>query len=55
MHTVNLILLLAGALCFGIQAARGLSRANLGGHVDMVARGLLCWILVPLIATIRAG
>lgn len=47
MHTVNLILLILGAVCFLLSAIRIPSVAK----VDLVALGLLAWILVPLIAT----
>lgn len=49
MHTVNLILLLAASVCFLLAAANAPSRVNL------VALGLLFWVLVPTIATLRAG
>jgi len=50
MHTVNLLLLIVAAVCFGLAAfGAPLSRVNL------VALGLLAWVLVPLIATLRAS
>ena len=45
MDVINLILLIVAAVCF---AATALNRANL------VAVGLLAWVLVPLIAAAQA-
>lgn len=47
MNILYLILLLGGALCFAAEASgRVTSRFNL------LALGLLLWVLVPLIQTI---
>lgn len=48
MDVVNLLLLLAGCICFAIATLSAPARFNL------VALGLMCWILVPLIHAIRA-
>jgi len=47
MHTLDLILLIIAAVCFGLAAAGVPSRVNL------IALGLLAWVLVPLIAALR--
>jgi hypothetical protein len=44
MEVVLLLLLLAGAICFGLAAAD-----RTFGKVNTLALGLLFWILVPLI------
>jgi len=44
---LNIVLLLIGAVCFGL-AAFGVG----GGRINLVALGLLAWILVPLIAAL---
>ena len=49
MHTVYLLLLLASAVCFLLAAFNATVKVNL------VALGLLAWVLVQLIATIRTG
>lgn len=48
MHAVNLVLLIVAAGCFAMAAA------NVPSRVNLVALGLLAYVLVPLIATIRA-
>lgn len=45
MNTVNLILLLIAAVCFAL-AAFGVATQR----VNLLALGLLAWVLVPLIA-----
>jgi hypothetical protein len=47
MTMLNLVLLLIAAVCFGL-AAFGVG----GGRVNLVALGLLAWVLVPLIAAL---
>jgi len=47
MHTVDLILLIVAAVCFGLGAAGVPSR------VAWVPLGLLAWVLVPLIAALQ--
>ena len=47
MHTLNLILLVIAAACFGLAAAGVPSR------VAWVPLGLLAWVLVPLIAALQ--
>lgn len=48
MHAVTLILYVAAAVCLAIAATGRVNRVNL------VALGLLAWVLVPLIHTARA-
>lgn len=48
MHAVNLVLLIIAAVCFAIAAG------NVPARINLVALGLLAYVLVPLIATIRA-
>ena len=45
---LSLVLLLIAAVCFGL-AAFGVG----GGRVNLVALGLLAWVLVPLLAAVR--
>lgn len=40
---LTLILLIAGAVCFGLAAA------GVGGRVNLIALGLLCWLLTVLL------
>jgi hypothetical protein len=49
MDIVFLLLLLAGALCFAVAVAR-----TFEPKLNLIALGLLFWILVPLIQQIRA-
>lgn len=49
MEILFLLLLLVGAVCFGAAA---FGRAF--GNVNLVALGLLAWILVPLIEALVA-
>jgi hypothetical protein len=46
MHTVDVILLIVAAVCFGLGAAGVPSR------VAWVPLGLLAWVAVPLIAAL---
>lgn len=46
---MTLVLLIAAAVCFGL-AAFGVG----GGRVNLVAAGLLCWLLTILIPTLDA-
>ena len=48
MNTLYLILLLLGAVCFAIAAFDVAVR-----RVNLLALGLLFWIAVPLIQTIK--
>lgn len=47
MELLTVVLLLIGAICFGLAAFGVASRVNL------VAAGLLAWILVPLIGAFQ--
>lgn len=47
MDVVDLVLLIAGALLFGLAAIK-VAHAK----IDLVALGLLCWIMVSLLAQI---
>lgn len=49
MEILFLFLLIVGAVCFGLAA---IGRAV--GSVNLVAAGLLAWILVPLIEALAA-
>ena len=48
MELIVVLLLLAGAVCFGLAAFGFATRVNL------LAAGLLFWILVPLISAFQA-
>lgn len=52
MHTADLILLLIGFVCFFLAA---IGTAPEKPRINLVAVGLACWILVPLIATLNAS
>ena len=54
MTPVYLILLVAAAVCFGLAAFMGAGRPTGRIRVDLIATGLFCWVLVPLIQTFRA-
>jgi hypothetical protein len=43
MGLLVLILLILGAVCFG------LAMVNVGARVNLVAAGLLCWIVTAII------
>jgi len=45
---LNLILYLLAAICFAAATL------NVGARINLVAAGLLCWVLIPLIGTARA-
>lgn len=48
MTTIYLLLLIAGAVCFGLAAF------NVAvGRLNLVALGLLFWVLVPLIQRLQ--
>ena len=47
MDVITLVLLLAGAVCFGLAAA------NVATRVNLVALGLLFWIITALIPAIQ--
>ena len=49
MRTLDLILLIVAAIAFGLAAAGVPSRVNL------IALGLLAWVLVPLIAALQGA
>jgi hypothetical protein len=48
MHVINLLLLVAAAVCFAIAAAGIVTH-----RVNLIALGLLCWVMVGVIATAR--
>jgi hypothetical protein len=48
MHTFNLICYIVAAVLFA------LATFNTPARVNLVAAGLLAWVLVPLVATARA-
>ncbi|MFC0622954.1 hypothetical protein [Kribbella deserti] len=48
MVAVYLVFLILGAACFA-GAFFGL-----GGRLNLLAAGLLCWILVPIVQTMNA-
>lgn len=53
MAILFLLLLLGAAICFGVAAfARPV--ADRTGRVNLVALGLLLWVLVPLIQALQA-
>lgn len=54
MRTVDLILLLVAAVCFAAAALTAGRPAYPRVWPTCVALGLLAWVLVPLIAAIRA-
>jgi hypothetical protein len=47
MRTIDLILYVIAAICFGLAAAGVSSRVN------PIALGLLAWVLIPLIAALQ--
>jgi len=47
MHVLNLVLLILGAVCFLLGAA------NVASRINLVALGLLFWILTVLIPAIQ--
>lgn len=49
MRTIDLILYAAAAILFGLAVINVTARFNL------LALGLLCWVLVPFIDLARAG
>jgi hypothetical protein len=53
MDVVRLILLLIAAVCFALSAF-WVRTPDARGRVDLLALGLLCWVMVPLIDAIRA-
>ncbi len=55
MRTIYLVLFILGAVCFlaaSFWDARVTDRS--GRYINLVALGLLFWILVPLVQTARA-
>jgi hypothetical protein len=44
-----IILLLIAAVCFGLAAF------GVGGRVNLIALGLLAWVLVPLFGALGVG
>jgi hypothetical protein len=50
MHPIYLALYLLAAVFFGLAAFNVAS-----ARVNFVALGLLAWVLVPLVVTLRAG
>lgn len=53
MTVLYLILLLLAAVCF-LASASGRNYGRGGATVNLVALGLLFWVLVPFIQTVRA-
>lgn len=49
MDVLTVLLLLIAAICFGL-AMVGVA----GGRINLIAAGLLAWVLVPLLAAIGA-
>lgn len=54
MDTLYLILYIIAALCFavaafGVQPVGDATRSNVVSRINLVALGLLAWVLVPLI------
>jgi hypothetical protein len=49
MRTLDLILYLIAAILFALAALNVAS-----ARVNLIAAGLFCWVLVPLIAVINA-
>lgn len=47
MDVITLVLLLAGAVCFGLAAA------NVATRVNLVALGLLLWVITALIPAVQ--
>jgi hypothetical protein len=45
MHTLDLILLIVATICFGLAAFGGIAT----GRVNLIALGLLAWVLTVLI------
>jgi len=67
MTVIYLLLLIAAAVCFGLAAFTGRSTLGAGsgtgvgarggargGNVNLLAAGLLFWVLVPLLQTLQA-
>jgi hypothetical protein len=50
MTLLYLILLIAAAVCFGMAAFASNRRGR--GRVNLMALGLLLWVLVPLLQTL---
>jgi hypothetical protein len=48
MHVIDLILYIAAAVCFALAAM------NTSARVNLIAAGLLAWVLVPAIALIQS-
>jgi hypothetical protein len=49
MHALYLVLYIIAAVCFALAAADRVT-----ARVNLVALGLLAWVLVPLIQTAQA-
>lgn len=49
MEVLTLILLIAAAVCFGIAAA------NVAARVNLVALGLLFWVITAIAPAIQAS
>ena len=49
MHTIDVVLYVIACVCFALAVF------NVASRVNLVALGLLAWVLVPTIATLRAG
>lgn len=53
METIYFLLYLVAAICFALAAFRG-DRVFDRWTVNLVALGLLSWVMVPLIHSLRA-
>lgn len=54
MTVLYLILLLLAGVCFAVAAARGSRQAlDHGRSVNLVALGLLFWVAVPFLQTLK--
>ena len=51
MHVLTLVLLILSALCFGLAAFGAVS----SGRINLVALGLLAWVLTVLIPAIQGA
>lgn len=51
MVVIYMLLLIAAAVCFGLAVA-GVAPTTRRGSINLIALGLLFWVLVPLIQTL---
>ena len=54
MNTLYLILLIVSAVCFALAALFAFRPSAGAAKVNLIALGLLAWVLVPLIQTARS-